>query len=763
MKLFENSWKDGYDYYERYFDADTKKSHSAKIDGYFEWYEQKSNGAYEYLLDNSIKLSKVQSSNPREGRGKYGFLGPLYKNIRDNYWNKSAYNFNPRIFYLDIETRVTKGKFPVPNLAEEEISLIQIFDNYTNTVIMLGTREWKHRDLFTYDYEVKYINCENEVKLLQNYFKIFKELNPSFIYAWNGMGFDYPYMYNRIKLLGLDVNQLSNYGKVNFRQNYNKEEDKFEYDFSAVGHYYIDMMLVYKKFILKPRESYSLENIATVELKEHKVNHSEYVTFDDFYLGNYTIPDNPTEEQRNSAIYKAAIAGDFDLMREIGHSTFCYYGYKDPVLIKRLDDKLNLTSLMNSIADKMGCLVSDTLGTVKSWSQFLLNVAYIDGKIMPPSQDFDDPNVVGGYVKDPVVGLHEWGISEDVNSMYPLLGMVGFNMSPETFIARHKLSPELREIIQKFFNNQDEEERLNITEEQWEYISSILVRDNVALGINGAVFDKTKIGIIPTLVQEIYNSRKQAKKTMFKYEQRKILIKDILNHYNTETPIDLTKDVLDYTEDELKTLSLELLKKLSIDAENGELLWNTKQMTEKVLMNALYGALSNKYFVLFNEQIAAAITGNGRYFIRKKAISIENTLQNLKNSSKPYMLYSDTDSCVGSTIIETNNGKIKIEDLYTTLSGQIEVRSDLNFIKHVKTNIKAASVNTNKELEYNNIKYVMKHKVKKRMYKIKCNGDEVIITEDHSMIVLRNETLLEIKPKDILKTDKIIKISSVSL
>ena len=66
----------------------------------------------------------------------------------------------------------------------------------------------------------------------------------------------------------------------------------------------------------------------------------------------------------------------------------------------------------------------------------------------------------------------------------------------------------------------------------------------------------------------------------------------------------------------------------------------------------------------------------------------------------------------------------------------------------------------NKKLEYNNITYIMKHKVKKRMFKIKCNGDEVIITEDHSMMVLRNNELIEIKPNDVKSSDKLIKIIS---
>ena len=50
----------------------------------------------------------------------------------------------------------------------------------------------------------------------------------------------------------------------------------------------------------------------------------------------------------------------------------------------------------------------------------------------------------------------------------------------------------------------------------------------------------------------------------------------------------------------------------------------------------------------------------------------------------------------------------------------------------------------------------MKHTVKKRMFKIKCDGKEVIMTEDHSIIVNRNGKNISVSPKDILKTDTLI-------
>lgn len=218
------------------------------------------------------------------------------------------------------------------------------------------------------------------------------------------------------------------------------------------------------------------------------------------------------------------------------------------------------------------------------------------------------------------------------------------------------------------------------------------------------------------------------------------------------------KDPLDYTEEELNALTKEQLTELAEVATSRESLFNTAQLAQKLMINSLYGALANKHFPLFNDQMAAAITGNGRYFIQKLANYIEKTLQNMLKWEKSYILYGDTDSVVGSTLIKTDRGNIKIEDLYNELNGDIETRGNDNFIKHVNETINAGSVSKDLEYQEKQINYVMKHKVKKKMFKIKCNGDEVIITEDHSMMVVRNNELIEIKPKDVQKTDKLVKI-----
>jgi len=220
------------------------------------------------------------------------------------------------------------------------------------------------------------------------------------------------------------------------------------------------------------------------------------------------------------------------------------------------------------------------------------------------------------------------------------------------------------------------------------------------------------------------------------------------------------RDPLDYTEDELRSLSAGELKLLESEAASLESLYNTRQLVEKTLINSLYGALANKWFPLFNEEMAQAITGNGRCFIQMLANNIEKTLQGMLKAEKPYIVYGDTDSVTGDTTIQTSKGNIPIAELYDQTTGDIEVRGSENFINHPREHITATSVSKELTLENKRVTYIMKHKVKKRMFKIKCNGDEVVVTEDHSIMVLRDNVLTETKPGELRKGDKLIKTTA---
>ena len=104
------------------------------------------------------------------------------------------------------------------------------------------------------------------------------------------------------------------------------------------------------------------------------------------------------------------------------------------------------------------------------------------------------------------------------------------------------------------------------------------------------------------------------------------------------------KDPLEYTESEYASLSKDDLTSLMEKCEDLALFYETEQLVQKILMNSLYGAFGKPKFVLFNEKIAQAITGNGRYFIKLSANNMEKYLQSVEHSETPYIVYGDTDS-----------------------------------------------------------------------------------------------------------------------
>lgn len=62
------------------------------------------------------------------------------------------------------------------------------------------------------------------------------------------------------------------------------------------------------------------------------------------------------------------------------------------------------------------------------------------------------------------------------------------------------------------------------------------------------------------------------------------------------------------------------------------------------------------------------------------------------------------------------------------------------------------------KLKYRNINYILMHKVNKKMFRIKINDDYVDVTEDHSIIVKRDNTLISLKVTEIKNGDKLIKL-----
>ena len=653
MRLFETTFRDGYDYFERYFNTETNKSESHKIDSKYEYFVPYSFGEYKLITDQNLRLTKLEGTS-KQAKDQMGVIQPVYKHIRDTYWKNGTYNLSPRIAYLDIETRA-KGE-PDPLNAPEQITLIQVLDSKTDQAIVLGLRPWEPEEDYKLECNVKYVHCQDEISLLETFVKVFRAINPVVVYAWNGDGFDFPYLYNRMKNLGLNPNDLSNYGSVKLDIVEDPKTHRNCFKLNSPGHHFLDLMEVYKRFVLSPRASYALDSIAEVELNSHKVDHSEFPTFDSFYTGEaYTISDKPYPERireqiRQRYIKKNSLTEGTQeynenmslLLKDINFQ-FVYYGVIDIVLLKKIDEKRNLSKIIVNISKTMGVNYKDVLGTVKPWSQYISNVALKESLVMPRIEQIEATQYEGAFVRHPVKGKHKWVLNFDVNSMYPQFSIAGFGMSPENLVPMAKLPMELRDLIQRYFANKSDQEILDIPETVWNEVTPILVKHNLCLTANGTCYKRDSVGIIPRLVNQIYDGRKLDKKEMFKYERKvveieKTLEEGIFGNKELEENIDILniKDLNSYSKKSLESL----LEKTDFMVDR----LNTEQLTKKILINALYGATGNAFFPLYNKDFASGITANGRIFIQQTANMIRQKFQELIPWSEEYIVYGDTDS-----------------------------------------------------------------------------------------------------------------------
>lgn len=220
-------------------------------------------------------------------------------------------------------------------------------------------------------------------------------------------------------------------------------------------------------------------------------------------------------------------------------------------------------------------------------------------------------------------------------------------------------------------------------------------------------------------------------------------------------------------ENDYSKISTEELKKLRQTCIKNISKYTNNQMARKIQINSLYGAIGNEFFRYFKLANAEAITLSGQVSIRW----IENKMNQylnklLKTDEVDYVIASDTDSVVGNTQVYVNGKKMNIEDIYNNVcddSNLICKRDVDDYIHDVsKLNLFTKSYDGENIVE-DKIIHIMKHKVKKKFYKITVNGNEIVLTEDHSLIVERDGKIISIKPQDVIEDDIFINISDTGL
>ena len=107
----------------------------------------------------------------------------------------------------------------------------------------------------------------------------------------------------------------------------------------------------------------------------------------------------------------------FSLYKE-DFQKFIEYNVKDVELVQRMEDKLQLLTLCLTLGYKANVCAGTSMGSVKIWDCYIYNVLKRINIIIPfvPRRD-SDRSIEGAYVKEPIVGMHDWVVSFDLNSL----------------------------------------------------------------------------------------------------------------------------------------------------------------------------------------------------------------------------------------------------------------------------------------------------------------------------------------------------------
>ena len=372
-----------------------------------------------------------------EGFGVHGQTNYVSQFISNRFPNDIKFNQDQiNIATIDIEVASDAG-FPEPDEAAHPVISITIKNNQSDTYYVWGLYDY---DTSLSEKNVKYYHANNEQALLFNFLDWWERNCPDILTGWNSRLFDIPYLVNRIKNILNDetTKKFSPWRAIRARE-IPTLGGRMQTAYEIEGLAQLDYLDLFKKFTLNTfgrQESYKLDHIAHVILGERKLSYDEYGSLHSLYKHDF--------------------------------QKFIDYNIKDVELVDRLEEKIGIISLVLTMAYSAKTNLADALGTTNIWDTVIYNELLPDNIVIPlkPSVDHDAGKIVGGYVKEPFVGGHDWVVSFDLNSLYPNI-IVQYNMSPETIApegtktangVNYRTDKEgiIPKVIRKFYDNRVE-------------------------------------------------------------------------------------------------------------------------------------------------------------------------------------------------------------------------------------------------------------------------------------------------------------------
>ena len=407
-----------------------------------------------------------------DGLEVHGYDRFAYQFIAQKFPNTVEFDMDVmKIYAIDIEVACDNG-FPSVEACAEEMLCITIKDIMSKKVITWGTKEFIPNG-------TEYRTFWTEQAMLEDFHTWWCENTPDVVTGWNCQLYDIPYLCRRLeRVLGEKWKKsLSPWNGVLEREVFIKGRKQIAYDIRGIAT--LDYYDLYQKFTYSAKESYRLDHIASVELGEKKLDHSEFENFKAFYTQNW--------------------------------QKFVEYNIKDVELVDRLEDKMKLIELALTLSYDAKVNLTDVYSQVRMWDTLIYNDLSKRNIVVPPKVDTQkNDQYAGAYVKEPVPGMYDWVVSFDLNSLYPHL-IMQYNISPETLAERKHPTVSIEAILKEDVN----------------------LDGDYAVCANGAQYRRDIHGFLPEMMQRIYDERKIYKSKMLRAKQE----------YETSPTVALEKDI----------------------------------------------------------------------------------------------------------------------------------------------------------------------------------------------------------------------------
>lgn len=295
---------------------------------------------------------------------------------------------NLKTLSLDIEVYNPKG---MPNSENDPIIMISLSTNYGLKKVLSTAKS-----------SLEFVETlENEAAMIKRMVQIIEEENPYILIGYNSDNFDFPYIRDRAALLDIPLNLGTDGSSLKFIKR------GFTNAALIKGRVHVDLYLIMRRYLQLDR--YTLERV---------------------YLELF---DREKKDIPGDEIYKYWEDGGQKLEK------LFYYSLDDAVAVTEIGEKmlplpLEITRIVGQPFFDVARMAT---GQLVEW--YLIRKAYEQGEIVPNKPSASQysnrrgKRASGGYVKDPVKGLHENIVYFDFRSLYPSI-IISKNVSPDTIV-----------------------------------------------------------------------------------------------------------------------------------------------------------------------------------------------------------------------------------------------------------------------------------------------------------------------------------------